>query len=87
MKFYTNWSHEKGVSAGNIEHVVPPRPVLPHERKNILRIEFDESEWGIFKEVFGDEDTAFAAMEIIEGAPPEIQILVIQLLDIIKEVA
>lgn len=87
MKFYTNWSHEKGVPSGDIEHVVPPRPVLPHERKNILRIEFDESEWALFKEVFGDEDTAFAAMGIIEGAPPEIQILVIQLLDIIKEVA
>ena len=59
----------------------------PHERKDLLRIEFDETDWGILSMVFGDEDTAMAAAEIIHNAPPEIQILAIQLINIIEEAA
>ena len=55
-------------------------PVPPHERRGILSIQFDETDWGVFKNAFGNEDEANAAIGIIHGAPPEIQILVAQLL-------
>ena len=68
-------------------HRKPAVHFLPHERKTLMHIEFDETDWKLLKEVFGDEDTAVAAAEIIMEAPPEIQILAIQVMDIIKEVA
>lgn len=70
------------------EHRLPTRHnIPPHERKAMLHIEFDENDWRLLKEVFGDEDTAAAAVDIIKDAPPEIQILAVQLINIIKEVA
>lgn len=65
----------------------PERHMPPHERKALMHIEFDEEDWSLLKAVFGDEDTAVAAAEIIREAPPEIQILAIQLMNIIEEVA
>ena len=65
----------------------PASHMPPHERKALMHIEFDEGDWELLKEVFGDEDTAVAAAEIIREAPPEIQILAIQLMNIIEEVA
>ena len=54
----------------------------------MITLQLDDSDWQVFKDVFGDEDTAAAAVEIVHGAPPEIQILVAQVLDMIeKEVA
>ena len=55
-------------------------PVPPHERKGMISIRFDERDWSVFKDVFGNEDEANAAIGIVHGAPPEIQILVAQLL-------
>lgn len=63
----------------------PKRIMPPHERRNMLQLEFDEEDWNVFKEAFGDEDTAEAAIEIIYSAPPEIQILAIQILNMIEE--
>ncbi len=63
------------------------RHMLPHERKALMHIEFNEEDWGLIQEIFGDEDTTIAAVKIINEAPPEIQILAVQLLDLIKEVA
>lgn len=68
------------------KHNDPGRHMPPHERKALMHVDFDENDWNLLKEVFGDEDTAVAASEIIIEAPPEIQILVIQLMNIIKEV-
>lgn len=68
------------------EHVSIRRHMLPHERKALMHVEFDERDWIILKKVFCDEDTAVAAAEIIKKAPPEIQILAIQLINIIEEV-
>lgn len=66
----------------------PKHPVPPHERKGMISLQFDENDWKVFKDAFGDEDTAAAAVEIVYGAPPEIQILVAQVLGMIeKEVA
>ena len=63
-------------------------PVLPHERrKEMVTIQFDDKDWAVFKEVFGGEDTATAAMDIICGAPPEIQNLAVQVHKMISEEA
>lgn len=40
----------------------------------------------LLEEIFGDADTAAAAQEVIQKAPPEIQILALQLIDLIEEV-
>lgn len=68
------------------EHNSPGRHILPHERKAFIHVEFEERDWILLKEVFGNDDTALAAAEIIREAPPEIQILAIQLMNIIEEV-
>lgn len=73
---------ERGPHDGH--HV--PRHIPPHERRGMLQVEFDETDWKVFVDIFGDEDTAYAAMEIIKDAPPEIQILSVQLTKVIKEV-
>lgn len=64
----------------------PVRHILPHERKAMVRVEYDEQDWSLMRAIFGDEDTATAAIAIIREAPPEIQILAIQLINLIKEV-
>lgn len=64
---------------------VPGRPVPPHERKGVLRVELERGDWELLLQVFRDEDTAGAAADIICGAPPEIQILAVQLIDLMKE--
>ena len=63
----------------------PGHPLPPHERKGMVAIRFDEKDWEIFKEVFGGEDEAGAAMGIIHAAPPEIQILAAQLISQIEK--
>lgn len=69
------------------EHREPVRHIPPHERKAMVHVEYDEQDWSLLSEIFGDEDTAVAAAAIIREAPPEIQILAVQLVNIIKEVA
>ena len=71
----------KDFEYGELRHHIPP-----HERKKLMHVEFDESDWKIMETVFGDEDTAMAAAKIIFDAPPEIQILAVQLITMIKEV-
>lgn len=62
-------------------HPIPPR------EKNMMYIDFRESDYELFMKVFEDEDTAVAAMQIIHNAPPEVQILAVQLIKMIEEVA
>ena len=68
------------------EHNGHARPIPPHERKAMIHIDYDEQDWCLLKDVFGDEDTAAAAAVIIREAPQEIQILAFQLINAIKEV-
>lgn len=83
-----NMNEHKGGVPMTHGHKLPlMHSIPPHERKAMLHIEFDENDWELLKEVFGDEDTATASVNIIRDAPPEIQILAVQLIDIIKEVA
>lgn len=71
----------EGSPAARKEYRGPGRPMPPHERRALLRVEFEESDWTALEEIFGDKDTAFAAAEIVQEAPPEIQVLAIQLMD------
>lgn len=90
MKVITDKRNEKTLESCHPvihEHRGPGRHILPHERKTFMLVEFDEADWALLKEVFGDEDTVLAAAEIIRESPPEIQILAIQLMNIIEEVA
>lgn len=56
------------------------RPIPPYERRTMMHVEFSEDELTLLDTVFGDPDTAQAAAYIIQDAPPEIQILAIQLM-------
>lgn len=90
MKVFTDKRNERTMEGDCHmihEHKGLGRHMPPHERKVFMHIEFNEADWALLKEVFGDEDTALAAAEIIREAPPEIQILAIQLMNIIEEVA
>ena len=61
----------------------PPHP--PHEGRCMFQIEMSEKDVEILTDVFHDEDTVSAAVGIIHNAPPEIQVLVIQILKMIEE--
>ena len=92
MKVIQNISTTKQIEGGHVpmrheHHKAPGHPIPPHERKGLVKIEFESGDWALLNEIFGDEDTAVAAMEIIKDAPPEIQILAVQLMKIIEEVA
>lgn len=93
MKVIQNISTSKEIEGGHVpmrhEHhgVSTKHPIPPHERKGLIEIEFESGDWALLNEIFGDEDTATAAIEIIKDAPPEIQILAVQLMKIIEEVA
>lgn len=77
----------KAITMTGIDRRISKHPIPPHERRAMMWIEFDENDWKHMNEIFGDEDTAAAAAEIIREAPPEIQILAVQLINIIEEVA
>ena len=90
IKTTTHVKAERSMNEHKVEHSAHglKHPVPPHERKGMISIQFDDTDWGVFKDAFGNEDEANAAIGIIHGAPPEIQILVAQLLtQIEKEVA
>ena len=88
MKILANGSREKKGGLHMMhEHRGPAHHVPTHERKAMVRVEYDEQDWSLMRDIFGDEDTAAAAAAIIREAPPEIQILAVQLINVIKEVA
>lgn len=90
MKVLTNINASRGLEEKihmKHDHLGPVRHTPPHERRATVRVEYDELDWELFRKIFGDEDTAIAAAAIIRQAPPEIQILAIQLINIIKEEA
>lgn len=63
----------------------PARPMPPHMRHQMIHIEFEDKDLAVFQDVFGDEDTAAAAIDILCGAPPEIQLLALQILHMIEK--
>lgn len=78
---------EEGIfKRGHVGHPRPVHPIPPHERRSMFYVEFEERDRELFNVVFGDEDTALAAMSIVHNAPPEMQVVVFQLLKMIEEV-
>lgn len=61
--------------------------IPPHERKSLIHIDFSDDDMTLFKHIYGDEDEAAAAVQVLMDAPPEIQILAAQLISLIEEVA
>ena len=59
-------------------------PIPPHERKD-LKIDFKQDE-GLLKEIFGDDDTAKAVIDIITTSPTEIQIVLKVVIDLYSKV-
>lgn len=55
-------------------------PIPPHERKNMIYVEFDEESKDTLTEMFGNEEEAEVAINMLHCAPPEQQIVAIQLL-------
>ena len=56
----------------------PPHPLPPHRRRRVY-LEPDEEDFEIFVRIFGDEDSAAAALRIIQDAPPEISVIAMQI--------
>ncbi len=86
MKISNNANYAENIFT---EEVLPPihrHPLPPHLREQMLLIDFDEDDLRIFTKVYGNEEAALAAMNIIMDAPPEMKILAIQTLTQIKEI-
>ena len=66
-------------------HPHPVHPVHHHERRAMLCFSLDEKDREVLLTVFGDEDSAASAESIIQDAPPEVQILAIQALNLVEE--
>ena len=62
----------------------PHPPIPPHERKD-LKIDFKQDE-ELLKEIFGDDDTAKAVVDIITTSPTEIQIVLKVVIDLYSKV-
>ena len=66
-------------------HVVPPPPP-PHARVGMPLFEFEESDQKIVKNVYQNEDTNAATVEMVYEGPREIQLLAFQVFDIDNDV-
>lgn len=67
-------------------HPHPPEPRPPHERKSLMCVEFEDNDWATLLEVFGDPDSVASVVGIIQKAPSEKQIQVVQLIKIIQNI-
>lgn len=65
-------------------HKHPHPPIPPHERKD-LKIDFKQDE-ALLKEIFGDDDTAKAVIDIMTTSPTEIQIVLKVVIDLYSKV-
>lgn len=76
---------EKASEKPHPKHPHPKHPPIPpHERKD-LKIDFKQDE-GLLKEIFGDDDTAKAVIDIITTSPTEIQIVLKVVIDLYSKV-
>lgn len=85
-------NHEKG--ATTMIHPIPhhgphhpyhEKPIAPHLKHVRLALPFPEDSYQILYKVFGDEDVANSAMDILtHAAPPEIQVLALQAMEVIS---
>lgn len=61
-----------------------PAPLPPHLRSGMLQLVFEEEDMVRMTKIFGDIDTACAAMAVLQKAPPEKKILAKQLFQLIQ---
>ena len=85
------YPHDHDISERGAVHMIKGhrplgRPIPPHERKALIHIDFSDDDMTLFKRIYGDEDEASAAVQVLMDAPPEIQILAAQLISLVKEV-
>lgn len=59
----------------------------PHRHRHHRYLQFDEADRALFEAIYGNEDDAAAAMQVILDAPPEIQILAVQLIQLLEKEA
>jgi len=78
--------NEGGIGPMMEAHRPLDKHILPHERKALIHIDFSSDDMNLFKRIYGDEDEAAAAVQVLMDAPPEIQIVAAQLISLIKEV-
>ena len=76
--------HPKQPHPEGTDHKHPHPPIPPHERKD-LKIDFKQDE-ELLKEIFGDDDTAKAVVDIITTSPTEIQIVLKVVIDLYSKV-
>lgn len=86
------YTHNHNINEGGAGHMMKAHKPLgkhipPHERKALIHIDFSDNDMMLFKHIYGDEDEAAAAVQVLMEAPPEIQILAAQLISLIEEVA
>ena len=86
------YTHEHNINEGCTVHMMKVHKPLckhipHHERKSLIHIDFSKDDMMLFKRIYGDEDEAAAAVQVLMDAPPEIQILAAQLISLIKGVA
>lgn len=73
---------EKNVAPHGIEpHEPVHRPLIPlHERKSMIYVEFDKNSEEALYKMFGSEEEAEIAINILHCAPPEQQVIALQIL-------
>lgn len=86
------YTHNYDINEGGTVHMMKAHKPLgkhipPHERKALIHIDFSDDDMTLFKHIYGDEDEAAAAVQVLMDAPSEIQILAAQLISLIEEVA
>lgn len=87
MKF--NEHHfEETLSPEHPQPVIPPhRPPTPPHMRHTEQLSFSAKDWAVFRDAFGDDDSAVTAAGILLNAPPEIQVLALQIVKMIEEVS
>lgn len=68
-------------------HHAPAHHVPPHEQRKLMRFSFEPEDIILWNSNFEDENAAALAASIIADAPPESQVVITQLMKVMKEVA
>jgi hypothetical protein len=67
------------------EHPHHKGHIPPHERRAMFNVTFDDKDSELLEKIFGNKDSAAAAVEIICTAPPEMQVVAVQILKLIQK--
>ena len=62
----------------------PPHHHPPHERNDMVHIEFDDNDFDTLSAILNDPDSVNASENIVIKSPPEVRILAFQTMQIIN---